>query len=86
MKIEDVYSGIELNPSRRTIPRRLILTGISLGVFTLMWLIIPHSALYWLLLLPSGILVWMASHGWRHALDSIHDLIHHVDENDDGGL
>lgn len=60
--------------------RRLAFTGICLLVFTLMWLIVPGAILYWLLLVPIGILAWAASFAWRPVLGILHEEIHHLEE------
>ena len=52
----------------RSIPVSLIVIGITLAAFTLAWFVIPHGALYRLMLLPLGGLAWAASYGWRRAL------------------
>ncbi len=61
-----------------TWPRRLIPVGIALTVFTILWVLVPASALYWLLLPLVALAVWVASYGWRKALLVVHDLLHQV--------
>jgi hypothetical protein len=80
MNIEEIYNGIPFDRSPRTVPRRLILIGIILVIFTLLYAFIPDGILYWLLLLPLVILIWMASHGWRQALAALHEFIHGLEQ------
>jgi len=54
--------------------------GIMFGAFNLLWWLLPQNALYWVLLLTIIILVWVSSHGWRQALESLHDLIHELEQ------
>lgn len=61
--------------------RRLIFSAVCLIIFTLLWAIVPSQVLYWLLLLPLGILTWMASNGWRQSLHIVHEEIHHLEES-----
>lgn len=37
-------------------------------LFSLLWLILPHNVLYWLLLPLVSASMWMASYGWRWAV------------------
>lgn len=59
-------------------PRRLIPVGIALALFTILWVLVPASALYWLLLPLVAVVVWAASYGWRKALSVLHDLLHQI--------
>ena len=61
------YRGLNFSDERRRVSRRLIGVVVAGAVFTLAWWILPHAALYWLLLPPVVILAWMASYGWREA-------------------
>jgi hypothetical protein len=47
--------------------------------FTVLWWIIPVSALYWLLVPLIGGLAWMASYGWRQALAALQALLRRVE-------
>ena len=61
-------------PARR-LPYRAIAVGVGLGIFTLIWRIIPDRTLYWFLLILIGVLVWVASYGWREALSALITLL-----------
>lgn len=64
----DAFRGLHFDLRPRRISRR-VSTVVAVGaIFTLMWWIVPHAALYWLLLPPVAILTWMASYGWREAI------------------
>jgi hypothetical protein len=62
------------------IPHRAIAIGVVLGIFTLMWILIPPSALYWLLLPFLAVLVWAASYGWRQSLAALIVLLHRLEQ------
>ncbi len=76
----------ETNPSLRferrprPLPYRLISVGVGVGVFTLLWVLIPHDALYWLLLLLLAVLVWAATYGWRQWLAAITRLLNRLEQ------
>jgi hypothetical protein len=53
---------------------------LSLVVFTSLWWLVPHHALYWLLLPLWALLVWLASYSWRHVLVVAHNLIHYLED------
>lgn len=71
----------EANPNlrferrRRPIPYRAIAIGVGLGIFTLLWRLIPPRTLFWLLLILVAGLVWVASYGWRQALAALITLL-----------
>jgi len=47
---------------------RVLAVGTAFLFFTLLWLLVPRGALYWLLLPLILGLTWAASYGWRPAL------------------
>jgi hypothetical protein len=49
----------------------MAVVGVTLILFTIFWLLIPSSAMYWLLLLGIGVLMWVATYGWRAALTNL---------------
>jgi len=75
-----MYRGLRFERTARAVPRRLVLIGGVLIVFTSLWWIIPTSALYWLLLPLMGFLAWMASYGWRQALAALQDLLRRLEQ------
>ena len=75
---DDPYRTLRFDRRSLAIPRRLVPVGVVLAGFTFLWLLIPGSALYWLLLPLVGLLAWVGSYGWRQALTALHDLLHHL--------
>jgi uncharacterized RDD family membrane protein YckC len=67
MENPSAFRGLHFSaqPSRR--PVRAIAVGAVAALFTLLWWVVPHSALYWLLLPAISVLGWMATYGWREA-------------------
>ena len=63
-----------------SLSRRAIAIGVVLSVFTLMWILIPPSALYWLLLPLLAVLVWAASYGWRQSLAALIALLQRLEQ------
>jgi len=76
----DLYRGLRFDRQLSTVPRRLIPVGIALVLFTLLWLVIPPVALFWLLLLGLVVLVWMASYGWRQAVAALIALLRRLEQ------
>ena len=76
---------VEINPNLRferrprPLPHRAIAIGVGLVVFTLLWTLVPHSALYWLLLPLLAVLLWAASYGWRQALVALIALLRRLE-------
>jgi hypothetical protein len=44
-------------------------------VFSLLWWLIPHLFLYWLLLFPLAGITWMATYGYQKALTDVIKLL-----------
>ena len=80
MDRKESYTGLRFERRSETFPRRLIPIGVALACFTLLWWLVPHSTLYWLLLPLVGLLTWVASYGWRSAAVALHDLLHRLEE------
>jgi len=77
----DHYQNLRFEDLRPSLTRRLIVIGTVLGGFSLLWFFVPHNTVFWLMLLSLAILGWVASFGWRQALGSLHDFIHHLEQN-----
>jgi len=74
------YQGLRFaRPTHRTM-NRLIVIGLILGLFMVLWAVVPVSTLYWLLLPGLAILAWMASYGWRPALAALRRFLQHLEE------
>jgi hypothetical protein len=69
-------TGFRFERRRRPLPGRLIAVGAGLLIFTLLWFLVPHGALYWLLLPLLAALVWVVTYGWRQALAALHAQLH----------
>ncbi len=80
MNNAEVYRGLRFDRRPRVISESVLTIGAALVFFTLLWVFIPHGALYWLLLPLVGILVWVARFGWRSALSVIHSFMHYLEE------
>jgi hypothetical protein len=61
------YRGLNFSEQRHRVSRRVVGVVVAGAGFTLAWWIVPHAALYWLLLPIVGFLAWMASYGWHEA-------------------
>ena len=62
------YSGLQFEHRPLTPPHPLIPIAMVLVFFTLLWVVVPPSTLYWLLLALLAVFGWIASYGWRQAL------------------
>ena len=68
MNKSNAYHDLNFNLNRRRISPRMITIATTLVIFTLLWWLIPHNALFWLLLPLLAGFSWMASYGWHQAL------------------
>ena len=59
----------------RRLPHRAIAVGVGLGIFTLLWRLVPPGTLYWLLLPLLAALLCVASYGWRQSLAALITLL-----------
>ena len=81
MNNSEFFQNLNFQDQRPSPTRKLIFIGALLGGFTLLWLFVSHGTLFWLLLLVLAALGWVASFGWRQALTTLHDFIHHLEQN-----
>jgi hypothetical protein len=79
MNDHEFYQNLRFETQPRFNIQRLFFIGIPLGLFILLWFLVSHSTLFWVLLLFIGGLAWVASYGWRQALSVIHNLIHELE-------
>jgi hypothetical protein len=63
---------------RPRIPRRLLPVIIAAILFILIWRLASPGAVFWLGLIMTAILVWVASYGWRTALMALIDFLHYL--------
>jgi uncharacterized membrane protein YccC len=68
MNKSNAYHGLDFNLPRRRISPRIITVVITIILFSLIWWVIPHYVLFWLLLPLLAGLSWMASYGWRQGI------------------
>ena len=54
---------------------RLVAVGVGIAAVHTLWQHVSPDIVYWVLLLLVGGLVWVASYGWRRALQSIRALV-----------
>ena len=76
MNHSDRFSNIRFNRPR--IPRKLIPVIIAAILFILIWRLINPSTVFWIGLIMTSILVWVASFGWRKALMVFTDFLHYI--------
>lgn len=79
-------NNVRFEHDPRPFRRRLLITGAAVVLFTLLWVFVPHGVLYWLLLPVLILLVWLASHGWRWALNAMERAIGHLQQRYNGGV
>jgi hypothetical protein len=65
------YHGLRFTRPARVLNPRLIIVGLGVALFCLVWLVIPLNFLFFLLILPVAGVVWVASYGWRAALSTL---------------
>ena len=65
------FTNLRFDVRPRAIPPRILTVAAAFAVFTALWLIVPHGALYWLLLPLILALAWAASYGWRTAVANL---------------
>jgi hypothetical protein len=78
MNQSNPFSNLNFELRRHRIPSRLLVVGAAFVVFTLLWLIVPHGFLYWMLLPLVLALVWAASYGWRPAVFALVEFLRSV--------
>jgi len=76
MNHSDLFGNLNFSVRPRRVPARLWTTGAAFVIFTVLWLIVPQSGLYWLLLPVVLSLTWAASYGWRPAVAALIQLLH----------
>ena len=76
MNNPDLFGNLNFRLRTRRVPARLWTLGAAFVIFSLLWLIVPQSGLYWLLLPVVLSLTWAASYGWRPAVAALIQLLH----------
>ena len=70
------FTNLHFDVRRHPISPRVMAIGVAFAIFTLLWLVVPSGAQYWLLLPLILGLAWAASYGWRPALFVLVEYLH----------
>ena len=71
MNRKNLYENLQFDKQAGKLPRRtLFLIAIPIG-FTIIWMVLPASATYWITLLLVTVLTYTAGFGWQQALDHL---------------
>jgi hypothetical protein len=76
MNQSNPFSNLHFGIRPRRVPAQVIALAAAFVALTLIWLIVPQSALYWLLLPIVLCLTWMASYAWRQAVSALIEFLH----------
>ncbi len=79
MNFQNDYHKLRFDRHMPVIPQPLMPLGIAGITFTLAWLVIPQSALFWLLLPVVLVLVWLSGYGWRQGLATLIRLLRRLE-------
>lgn len=71
MEFLSKYQNLHFNRRIPAIPPVLVTLVGAGAAFVVMWLTIPTTALFWLLLPIVLVLVWLARFGWRAGLATL---------------
>lgn len=74
------YQELRFERARRRFPPRLVPIVALLAAFALLWQLIPHGMLFWLLLALLAALGWAASYGWRQPLAHVIALLRRLEQ------
>lgn len=80
------YDNFDFRPHRRGISTPLGFQAIGLGTFMILWWIVPHGILLFLLVPALAALIWAASFGWRQALAKLIEFLQTIDNSHLGGF
>lgn len=80
MEDNTTYRNLRFERRHWSFPRRWIPIIMATVLFTLMWGLIPHNAMYWLLAPLVTALAWIATYGWRQALASLILFLHRLEQ------
>ena len=65
------YNNLNFNRQPGRMPPKIFATVTIMAIFTFLWLVIPQSFLYWILLVPIACIAWAATYGYRNALSDL---------------
>lgn len=75
-----VFRNLQFERRRWGFPQRLVPVLIVAVIFTVLWNLVPHGALYWLLLPLVVILTWASTFSWRQALAHLIVFLHRLEQ------
>lgn len=71
MHQEDLLHNLRFERRIPAIPPLLVRLGVTFVAFILLWNILPSSGFFWLLLITTLVLVWLAGYGRRQAMGDL---------------
>ena len=80
------YEKIDFRPRRPRIFNPLTFQAIGLGGFLILWWLVPHGILLFLLIPALAVLIWAASFGWRQALSQLIEFLQTLEDRSFGGF
>lgn len=80
MNWTDSFSNMEFNRQQRSIPRIFIALCVSQVIFTLTWILLSETAMFWLCFFSLAVFTWIASFGWRDALSRFILFLHRLEK------
>ena len=80
------FENFNFRPRRPALTSPLVLQGVGLAVFVLLWWLIPHGLLIYLLIPAIAALIWAASFGWRQALSQLIEFLQTLEDRSFGGF
>ena len=80
MDWQETSHNLRFEHRSRPLARRPIAIAAIVATFALLWLIVPVSILFWLMLLLVALLAWLATYGWRKALHLLVEALSHLEQ------
>ncbi len=80
------FEGLNFRARRPDLSRPAILQAIGLAGFLVLWWLVPHWVLFFLLLPLLAALIWAASFGWRQALARLIEFLQTIEDRSFGGF
>ena len=80
------FENLNFRPRRPGFTTPAMFQVIGLGSFVILWGLVPHGVLFFLLLPTLAALIWAASLGWRQALARLIEFLHAIEDRSFGGF
>jgi hypothetical protein len=80
MEDKTTYRNLRFERRPWAFPRRWIPVILAVVCFTVLWILVPHNALYWLLAPLVVGLAWVSTYGWRQALANLIVFLHRLEQ------